>query len=337
MRAAQLLQFPGDPTEEAECLPRSGYTQQLGVAAQRRTLGSRLDRMYAEGVRQFAPGRLINPIRIARQNRRLTFETSVATHLETSLFDDVPAGSGRRLSKRPRVTDSPRTLHSPAAIETRRSSVSTTSKIPVSIHVPGRRSTTSSKADTEYGRDPRCHRSGVTGFRDSGMRPPGKRGVQISDRHFVGRVCGVSSKRRHAGKSARETDPCVSLFACGMKNRDACGTPSAYKQPGKDILGCATARRPQANECNRFAVTMLALVITVARKISRVVVNDAPSMPHDTDVQNQTPLPRSGFIRQPGVVAQRRTPGTSFEQNVYAEGVPHGAPMPGTEGRDFRA
>ena len=120
-------------------IPRSGYIQQPGVAAQRRTPGKRLiNRLYAEGVPQFCT-RSFTPTRIAHRIRHRIFAASAVTHPETSRFGDVHPDSECRSSKRRRVTDSQRTLHNLAAIEIRRSSVSTTSKIHVSALAPDRR------------------------------------------------------------------------------------------------------------------------------------------------------------------------------------------------------
>ena len=236
-------------------LPRSGCTQQPGVAAQRRTPGSLCaNQMYAEGVPQLTTPRKVIPTRTVRQTRRRTFETGVATHPDRSQFDDAPAGSVCSPSRRPHGKGLLKRHRNLAAIESWRSEVSTTSKTRVSTLVPDRRLTTFSKADKGYGRDPQRLRPVVTGCRGYGMRQRGMRGVPIAGCRYSGTVCGVLSKTRGVDKSAQETGPSLlaSLFAVGH-----CGTLSAFTPHQTEFLGCAATRRPQANECNRFAVLIL--------------------------------------------------------------------------------
>ncbi len=245
-------------------IPRSGCIQQPGVAAQRRTPGKRLiNRLYAEGVPQFCT-RSFNPTRTFRQTRHCTFETDVSTHPETSPFGDAPADSVCNPSRRPHGKGLLKRHRNLAAIETWQSSVSTTSRIRVSILVPDRRLATFSKADRECGCDPQRHRSVVTGCRDYGRHLPGTRGVQIASPGPSETASGALSKIRCAGRPARVTGPW--RFHSGLEKKvwGNCRTPSAYKLFGNDDLGCAAARRPQANGCNRFAV----LSVTVGEALS---------------------------------------------------------------------
>jgi hypothetical protein len=72
-------------------------------------------------------------------------------------------------------------------------------------------------------------------------------------------ACGIWSKTQCADKPVKVTGPCWSLTACGVDKGDGCRTLSAYDWSDHHHLGCAAARRPQANGYNRFAVLMLAM------------------------------------------------------------------------------
>lgn len=191
-----LLAFPTF-RDVGGVIPRSGYTQQPGVDAQRRTPGYEIPERNAEGVLQ--PGGFhfrLNPTRIGRRCRSRTCDTTPETHPETIPSGGARAVSGCTPSPRRRVTGSRRTRHNPFAIETLKFSASTTSTIHVSGLAPAQRSRWSLRAGKKCERDPRYIQPGAMG-------------------------CPVF---------------------------------------GNDDLGCASARRPQANGCNRFAVLSRAYI-----------------------------------------------------------------------------
>ena len=95
----------------ANKLQRSGYTQQPGVDAQRRTPGiSPASELYAEGVlqTQFVQTE-ISPIHTAHQMRSRTYETHVAVHPEMTLVGDALSDFGCNRTVLRRVLDSQRT------------------------------------------------------------------------------------------------------------------------------------------------------------------------------------------------------------------------------------
>jgi len=262
MRAAQFFQFPGDPTEAAACLPRSGYTQQPGVAAQWRTPGHESRNPNAEGVLQpLAPPPCLTPTRIVHPTQCRTFGTNAEIHPETTPSDDDRVDFGCIPSARRRVTGLRRMRHSRSAIETRLTSVvdpSPTSMIRVLNHEPCRRSNASSKTDTGCGHDLQHRRSGWTVSPGFDTRLPDSHAGHFEKARPSKTAYVISSKTRCADRPARETGPCLSHFVCGNANRNGCRTPSAFNWLDLNNLGCAAARRPQANGCNRFAVVMLA-------------------------------------------------------------------------------
>lgn len=241
-------------------LPRSGCIQQPGVAAQRRTPGKRIiNRLYAEGVPQLPPRGKIIPTRIVRQTRRRTFEATGATHPEISQFDDAPAGPVCNPSRHRHGKGLLKTHRILAAIETRLSSVSTTSKIRVLVLAPDRRLTTFLKADKGCGRGPQRHRFEWKGSQGFGTLQRGMRGAQPAIHDRADTVSGASSRKLNAGKPARETGPSLLALLRSESVCNRCGTLSAFASDHFPPLGCAAARRPQANGCNRFAVLLLKL------------------------------------------------------------------------------
>lgn len=259
LRCETSHQFKNPLRQTTSCLPtelpRSGSIQQPGVAAQRHTPGQRLvNRLYAEGVPQFRT-RSFTPIRIAHRIRHRICALTVEAHPETSPFDDAPAGSGCSLSTRQRVTDSQRTLRNPVAIGTRRPLASTTSKIHVSVHARDWRLTMSLQVGRGCERDPQRLQPAERDFRDYDTRLRGRHEGRFVIRDFSNTACGVSSKIRRAGKSAQAIGP---LFFALLLS-DQCRTLSAYLPVHILFLECAASRRPQANECNRFAVSTMTI------------------------------------------------------------------------------
>ena len=318
-------------------LPRSGYIQKPGVAAQRRTPGQQGWNANAEGVPQSVrcrPGFI--PRHIARQTRRRTFEVSVAAHPEMSQLYGAPAGSGCNPSSRPHEKGLPKRHRNLAAIGTLRLSASTTSTIRVSVLAPAQRSRLSLRAGKEREHDPRYHRFEAMGCQGYGTHLRDRHGVRPVSHDSADTACEVLSRKQRADISARETDPCEAPVACGL-NRVGYRTPSAYELFGNNNLGCAAARRPQANGCNRFAVFMLTLASGQMLTCSRRAVSTRTANAGMTHAMHSVQeIPRSGCTQQPGVAAQRRTPGQQG-WNANAEGVPHRTPGPVIGGRSFCA
>ena len=92
----------------------------------------------------------------------------------------------------------------------------------------------------------------------------------------------------------------------------SCGTLSAYDRKDIRNLGCVATQRPQANGCNRFAVSPLSKAVCAKARLPRSGCTQQPRI--------AARIPRSGYTQQPGVAAQRRTPGYEG-RNANAEGV----------------
>ena len=247
----------------ANCpIPRSGYTQQPGVDAQRRTPGIWVAKvLYAEGVPQppFDPT-MASPRHTAHQTRFRTCETIFATRPEMTLAGDALSDFGCSRTILQRVMDSPKTLRSPAATESAtllRPAPSATSRIPVSVRGRGWQPREYLKADRECERDPRLRQHGSKAIPDCGRLQRGSRADLSEQVRPAETDGGLWWRRRHAGKPARVTGPCHPFRVVGSRN-NGCRTPAAYDPSMTACLGwrfaAAPLRLPQANGYNRFAV-----------------------------------------------------------------------------------
>lgn len=243
-------------------VPRSGCTQQPGVAAQRRTPGNRsMIASYAAGVLQPPSSQTtINPTHTAHQTRHRTCETTAAARPEMILCGDALSDFGYTRTIRRRVMDSRRMLRSPAATESAVSlppAPSAISTIPVSVHERGQRSRASWKADRECERGLRLRRLESMENSDYGRFQRGNRASLSAQVRSAETVGGLWWRKQHADSPVRVTGPCLSFRVAGSRN-NACRTPSAYDSSILFFLGWRSAaaplRLPQANGYNRFAV-----------------------------------------------------------------------------------
>jgi hypothetical protein len=243
-------------------IPRSGYTQQPGVAAQRRTPDYEIPEMNAEGVLQ--PGGFhfgLNPTRILRRCQSRTCDTTAETHPETIPYSGARAVSGCTPSMRRRVTGLRKMLRSRSATETRAVSVVELSPIlmiRVSSHEPCRRANASSQAGTECGHDPQRRQSGWTVSPDFDTHLQGSHAGRSGESRPSEMACGILSRTQCADRPAREIGPCLPHCHESGGGLKGCRTPSAFGRKCDSNLGCVAARRPQANGYNRVAVLTMA-------------------------------------------------------------------------------